>query len=220
DLGATLVSARYGRGFVDLNRDARELDPDMFSDGLPRTAGLPGTRVKAGLGCLPKIASTGDVFYASKLTREEGEARLFHIHDVYHAGLKQELGRFSEEWPEHILIDCHSMPSRQPGRPKLPDIVLGDRFGSSCSAKLTSLVERHFRKAGFSVARNAPYAGGYITRAYGRPKRGCHVLQIELNRSLYMEEQSVEKSRGFEPTKDVITQLIADLMRFARKFCS
>ncbi|MEL8054853.1 MAG: N-formylglutamate amidohydrolase [Pseudomonadota bacterium] len=218
--GATFIHATYARSYVDLNRDARELDAGMFSDGLPRTAGLPGTRVKAGLGCLPKVASTGEVFYSSKLTQAEGETRLGHIHDTYHRALKQELAHFEREWPERILVDCHSMPSRQPGRPRLPDIVLGDRFGSSCSTRLTNFVERYFRKVGFSVARNAPYAGGYITRTYGRPKRGCHVLQIEINRSLYMDEQSVEKNNGFAPTKDVLTQLISDLMGFARRFCA
>ncbi|MEM1087169.1 MAG: N-formylglutamate amidohydrolase [Pseudomonadota bacterium] len=219
DQGATLIHANYARSYVDLNRDARELDADMFSDGLPRTAGLPGTRVKAGLGCLPKVGSTGEIFYASKLTAAEGKKRLTYIHDAYHSGLKAELDQLRRDWPECILIDCHSMPSRQPGRGRLPDIVLGDRFGSSCHSKLTSLVERYFRKVGFSVARNAPYAGGYITRAYGRPKRGCHVLQIEINRSLYMDEQMVKKNRGFEPTENVISQLVSDLMVFAARFC-
>ena len=217
--GAPLIHAAYARSYVDLNRNARELDPEMFSDGLPRSAGSPGTRVKAGLGCLPKVASTGEVFYASKLTRAEGEVRLSEIHDAYHAALKRELEAFNKEWPEQILIDCHSMPSRQPGRPKLPDIVLGDRFGSSCSYRLTSLVERYFKKVGFTVVRNAPYAGGYITRAYGRPKRGCHVLQIEVNRGLYMDEQSVEKGANFTPTQQVISNLVEDLVSFARKFC-
>lgn len=220
DYGAPLIHATYARSYVDLNRDVRELDASMFSDGLPRIAGSPGTRVKAGLGCLPKVASTGEVFYASKLTRAEGETRLSEVHDAYHNALKQELERFNRHWPERILIDCHSMPSRQPGRPKLPDIVLGDRFGSSCNNRLTNLVERYFKRVGFTVARNAPYAGGYITRAYGRPKRGCHVLQIEVNRSLYMDEYSVEKSAGFGATQNVLSKLVEDLIDFAHQFCS
>lgn len=220
EFGATLMTANYARSYVDLNRDARELDPDMFSDGVPRVCGMPGTRVKAGLGCLPKVGSTGEVFYKAPLTKVEGLRRLQHVHDDYHEKLKGELERLMVDWPEAIMVDCHSMPSRQPGRPKMPDIVLGDRFGSSCSGRLTSLVERYFRRCGYSVARNAPYAGGYITRAYGRPKRGVHVLQIEINRGLYLDETAVEKGAGFVAVQQDMTGLIEALVEFSRQFCS
>lgn len=218
--GASLLKANYARSYVDLNRDALELDETMFADGLPRAAGMPGTRVKAGLGCLPKIGSTGEVFYSAPLTRLEGLRRLELVHDAYHQSLKTELESFKRDWAERILIDCHSMPSRQPGRPKLPDIVLGDRFGSSCSGHLTGLTERFFRKAGYTVARNAPYAGGYTTRAYGRPRRGAHVLQIEINRGLYMDEQTVQKSAGFASMQNLISTYIDHVMNFAEDFCA
>lgn len=218
--GAVLIKANYARSYVDLNRDARELDEEMFSDGLPRTAGMPGTRVKAGLGCLPKVGSTGEVFYKAPLTKLQGVRRLELVHDAYHQRLKSELEAFKETWPEHILIDCHSMPSRQPGRPKMPDIVLGDRFGSSCSGRLTGLTERFFRKAGYTVARNAPYAGGYTTRAYGRPRRGAHVLQIEINRGLYLDEQTVEKGSGFVAMQKTVSNFIEYLVDFAEDFCA
>lgn len=218
--GGTLMKANYARSYVDLNRDARELDEEMFSDGLPRTAGMPGTRVKAGLGCLPKVGSTGEVFYNAQLTKLHGLRRLERVHDAYHQSLKSELEAFKQDWAERILIDCHSMPSRQPGRPKMPDIVLGDRFGSSCSGRLTGLAERFFRKAGYTVARNAPYAGGYTTRAYGRPRRGAHVLQIEINRGLYMDEQTVQKGTGFVAMQKNVSNFAEHLLDFAEDFCS
>ena len=178
-------------------------------------AGMPSARVKAGLGCLPRVGASGRDIYAQPMSREEGEFRLVSVHDRYHSALQDEIDALKADWADVFIIDCHSMPSRQPGRSNLPDIVLGDRFGSSCSAKLTSLAERRFRREGLSVTRNAPYAGGYTTRRYGRPRRGVHVLQIEINRALYMNELDVEKSARFEHTKSQVSRLIDDILKFA-----
>ncbi len=215
DKGMTVLRALYARSYVDLNRDARELDALMFSDGLPRAAGSPSARVRAGLGCLPRIGASGQEIYKDQITRQEGLFRLQHIHDQYHQALQDEIAALKLTWPETVLIDCHSMPSRQPGRRNLPDIVLGDRFGSSCSGKLTSRVERAFRREGLSVARNAPYAGGYTTRRYGRPRRGTHVLQIEINRGLYLNETRVETSAGYARLNEQLSRVIDDILIFA-----
>ncbi|MEZ5946892.1 MAG: N-formylglutamate amidohydrolase [Hyphomonas sp.] len=210
--GALLIAARYGRSVADLNRDPRELDPSMFEDAPPRPCGIPTARVEAGLGCLPRVAARGEHIYARPLTREEGEARLVHIHDAYHAALGEELLALRDAHGVAVLIDCHSMPSVQPGRRGLADIVLGDRFGSSCDPRLTARAEREFRDRGFTVARNAPYAGGYTTRRYGRPKRGVHALQIEINRGLYMNEHEVSRLAAFGAVRDAIDGIIAGLV--------
>ena len=215
-LGATLMAARYGRSVADLNRDPRELDASMFSDGLPRISGLPTARVDAGLGALPRVASRGEAIYARRLTRAEGEERLRLVHDAYHDRLGLELGALRDTHGAVLLIDCHSMPSVQPGRRHLADIVLGDRFGSSCDPRLTGRVERAFRAQGLSVARNAPYAGGYTTRRYGRPKRNVHALQIEINRGLYMDEHAVTRSDRFAEMRAVITDVTAQILDIAR----
>jgi len=215
-LGGILIRATHARTFVDLNRDARELDASMFSDGVPRTAGMPSARVKAGLGCLPRVGASGRDIYLQPLTRSEGAWRLEQVHDAYHQALQAEIDALKPEWSDIFIIDCHSMPSRQPGRSSMPDIVLGDRFGSSCAATLTSLVERYFRREGLTVARNAPYAGGYTTRKYGRPRRGVHVLQIEINRSLYMNEMSIERTRGFDSLQTQLSELSAEILNMAR----
>lgn len=214
-MGAVQISGTHGRAYVDLNRDARELDESMFQDGAPRTTGQQSARVKAGLGSLPRVGASGREIYRHKLSRDEGRLRLDHIHDGYHDMLHERLDEFKGRWSDVILIDCHSMPSRQAGRSNLPDIVLGDRFGSSCSPRLTSLVERRFRKQGLTVSRNSPYAGGYTTRRYGRPRQGVHALQIEINRGLYMREDTVEPLPGFAALKTILKDVAEHVIGLA-----
>lgn len=214
--GASMITAVYARSYVDLNRDAREMDPAMI-DGKPiRACAMSTPRVEAGLGCLPRVGASGRDIYKSKLLPEDVENRLSRIHDSYHFEVRRQLLEFREAWGEAFLFDCHSMPSRQPGRRTLPDIVLGDRFGSSCSARMIGLAERTLRQMGYSVARNAPYAGGYTTRLYGRPRSGIHALQIEINRKLYMNERSVTKSQNFEIIQSNMSELVSVLGEFAR----
>ena len=215
--GGQLIYANYARGYVDLNRDARELDPAMFHDGPPRKVVVASPRVEAGLGCLPRVAARGEPIYDGQISRAEGEYRLAQVHDAYHGYIRGALDRFKEVHGVAVLIDCHSMPSRQPGRRKLADIVLGDRYGSSCDSRLTSVAERTFRDLGYTVSRNAPYAGGYTTRCYGRPKRGVHALQIEINRSLYMDEQKVVRHDNFNALKQDIMAVSRGLSDFTRR---
>ncbi len=209
--GAALVAACYGRSVVDLNRDPHELDPAMFADSPPRPCALPTPRVEAGLGCLPRVGARGEAIYRRLLTGAEGEQRLTGIHDAYHGFLTERLDSLREAYGRAILVDCHSMPSKQPGRRNLADIVLGDRYGASCDARLIGRVERVFRNHGLTVARNTPYAGGYTTRRYGRPKRGLQALQIEINRGLYMDEQQITRTNGFVALRLVIEAVIADI---------
>ncbi|MFN3314502.1 MAG: N-formylglutamate amidohydrolase [Hyphomonas sp.] len=209
--GAALVAACYGRSVVDLNRDPHELDPAMFADAPPRACALPTPRVEAGLGCLPRVGAKGEAIYRRQLTGAEGEQRLAGIHDAYHGFLTERLDSLRESFGRAILVDCHSMPSKQPGRRNLADIVLGDRFGASCDARLIGRIERAFRNHGLTVTRNTPYAGGYTTRRYGRPKRGLQALQIEINRGLYMDEQQITRASGFAALRLVIDAVIADI---------
>lgn len=219
-LGAALLTAQYGRSVVDLNRDPNELDSSMFEDGTPRACALPTARVDAGLGCLPRVGARGEAIYGRLLTKEEGEQRLADIHDVYHGRLSSYLDELRLQFGRALLVDCHSMPSRQPGRRNLPDIVLGDRFGSSCDGRLVSRLERTFRNHGLTVARNAPYAGGYVTRRYGRPKRGIHAIQIEINRGLYMDEHAISRTDGFARLRPVMDAVILDMMDAIRQLPS
>lgn len=207
--GAVVLAARFARAFVDLNRSAWELDPAMFSDELPDFARQRTARVAAGLGSIARVVADGQEIYGRKLTFSEAEGRIDAVYRPYHAALDALMAEARAAHGVSVLIDWHSMPSAavQTGRGRRPcDIVLGDRFGAACAPGLTARVERELQIMGYQVARNAPYAGGYVTEFYGRPAEGAHALQIEINRGLYLQEGSLEPNAGYE-------RLAADLDR-------
>ena len=196
-LGAPLVAARFPRVFIDPNRAPFELDPAMFAEPLPRWVDRHSPRVRLGLGLIPRIAANGAPIYAGPLSRAEVRRRLAGCYLPYHRALKRELRETRNRFGHAILLDCHSMPSHSVvprragwggGAPPGVDMVLGDRHGAACRPELADTAEAALRAFGFSVVRNAPYAGGFATGFYGRPRRGVQALQIEVNRALYMDE--------------------------------
>ena len=210
-LGIATLCARYARAYLDVNREPHELDPTMFEGEPPPFALAQTARVAAGLGAIARVVGEGQEIYTGKLSFSEAQARIEDIHRPYHHALSALMAESWRAWGRAALIDWHSMPSaasRPRRRGRSADIVLGDRFGASCAPALTALVERELRKMGYEVARNAPYAGGYVTETYGDPARGAHVLQVEINRALYMDEAEVRLSAGFD-------QLKADLRRLS-----
>ncbi len=215
-LGAGLISAHYARSVVDLNREAAELDAAMFADGAPRVPGPPTQRVEAGLGCLPRAGAEGEAIYRGLLSRREGAARLDHVYDGFHARLDAELDAIAARFGMALLVDCHSMPSRPQARRPLADVVLGDRFGASCNNDVLLAAEAAFRAQGLTVTRNAPYAGGYITRRHGRPADRRHALQIELRRDLYMNEKNLDLTAGFKPLKAALNDVSRTLIAASR----
>ncbi|WP_164871725.1 N-formylglutamate amidohydrolase [Solirhodobacter olei] len=215
--GAPLLAARAPRAFVDLNRAPDELDPAVIED-VPRSGMNP--RISAGLGVIPRVVSNGRAIYRGKIGRAEAEARLEGFWTPYHARLEALLTETREAWGEAVLLDCHSMPHEaiesfaQGGRPR-PEVVLGDRFGASAGAEVTEELEAAFRAEGLCVARNAPFAGAFITQAYGRPSRGQHVVQIEIDRALYMDEARVEPGPGFDPLRQLLGRVLARMAGLA-----
>lgn len=185
-LGAPLLTALAPRAYLDLNRCASELDPAVIA-GLP--PGRPNPRVTSGLGVIPRVVSGGRAIYHGKLNRAEAEARLEQIWHPYHAALSALLERVKARHGASILLDFHSMPHHAlaPLPAPRPEIVLGDRFGRSAAPHIVAGVQAAFEAAGFRVARNAPFAGAYITRRYGRPAAGAHAVQIEIDRALYQD---------------------------------
>ena len=191
-LGAPLIAAKFPRAYCDANRGPKELDPGMFLGPLELAVDAPGPRVLAGLGVIPRIVRDGAEIYRGKLASEDAATRLMRLHRPYHEALRGLVEEALARFGVAIVVDCHSMPSAL----AVPDIVLGDRYGASAPAGLSGWAENAFAGAGFSIVRNSPYAGGYTTSLYGRGA-GCHAFQIEINRSLYLEEDSMTRRAGF-----------------------
>jgi N-formylglutamate deformylase len=209
DLGAPLIAARFPRAYLDVNRSPAELDAAMFEGRLSGALDTTSPRVNAGLGVIPRIVRDGAEIYREKLAANEAEERLSKLYRPYHAALTKLVEQTHARFGAAVLIDCHSMPSAA----VVPDIVLGDRYGMAASPLLMRYAERVFERRGFAVARNAPYAGGYTTHLHGRPLRGVHALQIEVNRALYLDEERIEKSPRFEALRlrigSALTELVA-----------
>lgn len=215
--GAPLLRALFPRAYVDVNRSRHELDPRMFADPLPKTVDARSNRVLAGLGVIPRIVADGQDIYNRKLNYFEARRRLSVCYEPYHSALADLIASARRTFGCAILIDCHSMPSAggapfRPGERPI-DFVLGDRFGASCAPGLVSLVESLLARMGYQVSRNAPYAGGYVASAYGRPGEGVHVLQIEINRSLYLDETRLARKQGFAALRENMRALMSDLAR-------
>lgn len=195
-VGAPVITARFPRAFVDPNREAYELDPTMFRGRIPSHIKLGSARARGGLGTIARIVADGQPIYGQRMHYDEAEWRIDTFYRPYHSTLQDLLATTQKKFGYAILLDCHSMPSSAIARQKAleghgADIVLGDRFGRACRRAVMREVERAFADAGFDVGRNAPYAGGYITEHYGRPNRGQHAVQIEINRALYMDEKTL-----------------------------
>ncbi len=211
--GAPLLHALFPRIYLDPNREPYELDPAMFVDALPAYANTRSLRVAGGLGTVARVVTDGTEIYRQKILFAEAQRRIDTCYLPYHRQLRQLLDETKERFGYAVLIDCHSMPSiggptdADTGRDRA-DIVLGDRFGTSCVPDLTQTVEECLCEMGYTVVRNNPYAGGYTTDHYGRPVKGVHALQIEINRALYMDEQRITRHEGLTVLKENMTRLI------------
>ncbi|GLK79351.1 N-formylglutamate amidohydrolase [Methylopila turkensis] len=208
--GAALMRAHFPRAFLDVNREPYELDPRMFEGRLPPFANTRSVRVAGGLGTIARVVGEAQEIYGARLPVEAALARIETLYKPYHRTLGRLISRAHRSHGAALLIDCHSMPSSGGVRDERPvaEVVLGDRYGTSCAPAIMDLAEQTLRKAGFVVARNRPYAGGYITEHYGAPASGFHALQVEINRGLYMDERTHMKTAGFEPLLDLLTTFV------------
>jgi N-formylglutamate amidohydrolase len=212
--GAPLVHATFPRAWCDPNREPWELDPGMFADALPAWVNTTSARVTAGLGTIARVVASGEAIYRGKLTFAEAERRIETCWKPFHDMISVLVRETRVMFGHCVLIDCHSMPSHVPvsGRgDRLADIVLGDAHGTACGPHIIRFVERRLIDLGYRVRRNDPYAGGYITRHYGRPREHVHALQIEIARDLYMDESRFERSSGFAEMRDNLNALVGAL---------
>ena len=219
DLGAPLLRAHFPRAYVDVNREPFELDPRMFADPLPAYANTRSPRVAAGLGTIARVVANGADIYGAKLSFAEALWRIRTYYWPYHNALRALIADTQARFGGCILIDGHSMPSvggptdRDPGNRRV-DFVLGDCHGTACAGAITDAVARELSARGYHVRRNSPYAGGFVTRHYGRPEQGVHALQIEINRALYMDEQGMQRAPGLPHVAEDLRAVLDTLSTF------
>ena len=218
-VGAPLIVARIPRAYIDLNRAADELDPALI-EGVARAPHNP--RVNSGLGVIPRVVANGRSIYRGKITLQEAQNRIEQHWHPYHEALRGLINDSMVQFGEAVLIDCHSMPHEaieahaRPGQPR-PEVVLGDRFGAAAGRDVIESVEAAFAEAGLRVARNAPFAGAYIAQAYGRPSRSQHVVQIEIDRALYMDEAQITPRPDFAEFQALMAGVIARIAAFGQQ---
>ena len=220
ELGAPLLMAHFPRAYLDVNRKPYELDPRMFDGPLPPFVNIGSMRVAGGLGTIPRIVAENMEIYRRRLPVAEGLSRIDAIYKPYHACLRKLIARTHARFGLAVLIDCHSMPGniRVSGPESRPDFIIGDRYGTSASAELSRAAMQILDGLGFAAVRNKPYAGGFITEHYGRPVRGLHALQIEINRSLYVDEVTLEKRPEFTAIAEALAVFMRQMAEFVADF--
>lgn len=214
--GAPLLAANFPRAFLDVNREPYELDPRMFSGALPSFANTGSMRVAGGLGTIPRIVAENMEIYRTRLPVDEALSRIETIYKPYHTALRRLVAAMHARFGFGILVDCHSMPGnvRLSGSGVRPDIIIGDRYGTSASAEISRAAVGFFEDLGFIAVRNKPYAGGFITEHYGRPVRGLHALQIEVSRPLYIDEATLQKTADFPVLAQAFTTFMENMAAF------
>ncbi len=209
ELGAPLLAATFPRVYCDANREAWELDPGMFDGPLPPWVNSASPRVGAGLGTIARIVASGEPVYRRRLSFPVVETRIQRCWHPYHAALAGLIAETKAQFGCCLVIDCHSMPTHPLHSPAMaPDFVLGDAHGTACAPRAVRRVEEVLVGLGHRVRRNDPYAGGYVTRHYGRPRESVHVLQLETARALYMNEATIERLPRMAELKAGLTMMI------------
>ena len=218
-LGAPLLCADTPRAFVDLNRSAEELDPALI-EGVRKPSHNP--RIASGLGVIPRVVANGRAIYRGKMQLEEAQRRIANHWRPYHDTLQGLLNDSLALFGEAILVDCHSMPHEALENLSATgvaraDVVLGDRFGAAAHCEVVDHIEAAFAAAGLKVSRNAPFAGAYITQHYGRPSKRQHVVQVEIDRRLYMDESRVRPNADFKAFRKLIRGVMAEIVEVGHR---
>jgi N-formylglutamate deformylase len=213
--GHPLMRAHFPRCYVDVNREPYELDPRMFEGRLPSFANTRSMRVAGGLGTVARVVGDSQEIYGQRLSVDDALRRIEALYKPYHRALRRLFTRVHRDCGVAVLIDCHSMPSAGNAKDERPraDVVLGDRYGTSCAPAISETIETTLQELGYSASRNKPYAGGFITEHYGNPAGGLHAIQLEINRALYMDERRYERAASF-------AQVAADLETLADRLAA
>jgi N-formylglutamate deformylase len=218
--GAVLIAATFPRCYIDANRSLEQLDPSMIDGGWPGPT-VDDAKIRRGVGLVWSRLPDGEAIYDAPLPRAEVERRIERYWRPYHAAVGAAIdeahARFGAVWH----LNCHSMRSHgtqrdeEGARQARPDMVLGDRDGTTCDPAFVDLVHRVLVGFGYAVTINRPYKGQELVRRYADPANHRHSLQIEINRALYMDERSGEKSANFVRLRAQLARLVEAVCRFA-----
>lgn len=212
--GATLLVANAPRAMIDLNRAADDIDWEMFGSGAPADVGsyTPGRRARSGLGLIPRRLPGLGELWKRRHDEHDLAARIADIHEPYHTCLGEALAQLRDRWGAALLLDLHSMPPLAlRGGQAAPEFVLGDRFGASCHGSLVGSAFGYFAELRRGTAHNRPYAGGYVLERHAAPDLGLHALQLEIDRSSYLDSRLTEPGKGFAAMTHLLTGLVRRL---------
>ena len=218
--GAVLIAASFPRCYIDPNRSLEQLDPGMVDEPWPGPT-VEDAKIRRGVGLIWSRLPAGQAFYDAPLPRAEVEDRIERCWRPYHAAIRHALDGTHDRFGAVWHLNCHSMRSHGTARDEAgaraarPDMVLGDRDGTTCDAAFVALVHGVLTGFGYDVTVNRPYKGQELVRRYADPARNRHSLQIEVNRGLYMDERSGERTANFATLQSQLSQLVAAICRFA-----
>ena len=198
DHGITCINNQVSRAYIDVNRPVNALDNAMFTSppAAANTDAASSRHVRAGYGLLPRLTAAREVIHRQLLPSDEVESRIALVHKPYHQAVQTALANALSHCGRSLLIDCHSMPSHDQHDKPLADFVLGDLHHSTLDPAIRDLLAKIITEAGYSLAWNHPYAGGYITKNYGRAATLQQSIQIEINRRLYMTRKYALDQQG------------------------
>jgi N-formylglutamate deformylase len=218
EVGATLLEAEFPRAYIDPNRSLDDIDPELIADDWHERL-QPTRKTEQGIGLVWRLARDGAPLYSRKLRAAEICARIDRCYVPYHAELASLIDARHRQFGAVWHLDCHSMPAigdrraDDPGRER-SDFVLGDRDGTTCGTDFTRFVADTVAALGYSVAINDPYKGVELVRRHGRPAQHRHSLQIEIKRTLYMDEETLVPNAGYAKLEADLRKLMQALADF------
>ena len=204
--GETLFVQRLARAWIDLNRAEDERDPVIDEGARALPAHASSTKLRSGLGLVPRRAAPGVAIWRRRLGDDEVRWRIANHHRPYHAAVAEALDAARRRFGSALLIDLHSMPPIPRSDP--PRIVIGDRFGQSAASRLVHRLESEVAAAGYDVAINSPYPGGHVLARHGRPGLNVHAIQIEIDRTVYLDAAMLEPGAGLAATAALLRRVI------------
>jgi N-formylglutamate amidohydrolase len=213
----SFVKTNFPRSYVDVNRHPFEVDPLMISSKIPNFINSKTSKTVSGIGVIPRVSIYGNEIYNQLLTRKEVIRRLLQCYFPYHKKLKFLIKSLKNKYNNILVLDFHSMPSSS--LVHKTDIVIGNNYNLSCTPTITGLIKNYFKSYDYITLENNPYSGGYITKSLGNPLKGVNVIQIEINRSLYMNEKSLYKYENnmnilAKNINVILTKLVKDINNF------